>query len=118
MMMEDEEDIEQVEYQRYGFASKVTEMSEGKANLQKRKQKKLKYNKLMRPSKKPSIAKYVPRPVDVSAEHARRGGLIGIPEGVDGLRPIRFFKSDNTPHEKDLLFGNVKRDSKGRRRLF
>lgn len=68
--------------------------------------------------KKPGIARYIPHPVDVSAEHAKRGGLIGIPEGVDGLRPIRFFESDNKPRERDLLFGNVKRDKKGRRSLF
>lgn len=117
--MDDDED-EQVEYQRHGFKSKVTEMSEGKTSIRgERRGKKKKQPNYMHPKKKPTaITRMIPHPVDVSAEHAKHGGLIGIPEGVDGLRPIRFFESDNKPRERDLLFGNVKRDKKGRRSLF
>jgi hypothetical protein len=106
-------------YHRYGFKSKVTDMSEGKGNLQKQKKQKKPKNFPIHPKKKPSVQRYIPHPVEVSAEHAKRGGLIGIPENVDGLRPIRFFPpSDNEPRERDLLFGNVKRDKKGKVRLF
>jgi hypothetical protein len=117
-----EDELEEVEYQggsgrAYGFRSKVTDMAQGKADLQKQNKKKKQKQFKLHPSKKPGIAKMVPKPIQVARENAARN-IIGIPNGIDGFRPISFFKKDNEPMERDALFGGIKRDKSGKIKLF
>jgi hypothetical protein len=117
-----EESLREVEPVRYGFQSKATQMSEGKANVngtptkkQKKKEKK-QLKRYMHPAKKPGITRYIPKPIQVARENAVRSAM-GIPPGFN-LNPVTVFRKETSPTIRDPLFGNVKVDKKGRRRLF
>jgi hypothetical protein len=115
-----EESLREIEPVRYGFQSKATQMSEGKANVNGTPTKKAKFKKQkqikMHPTKKPGIARYIPKPIQVARENAVRSAM-GIPPGFN-LNPVTVFKKETSPTIRDPLFGNVKVDKKGRRRLF
>lgn len=66
--------------------------------------------------KKPDIARYIPKPIQVARENAVRSAM-GIPPGFN-FNPVTVFRKQNSPTIRDPLFGNVKVDKKGRRRLF
>jgi hypothetical protein len=89
MVDEDEEILE--EPAEYGFKSKTTEMAKGKVNIKGEKIKEKKSSKkeaiMMKPKKKPSVAKYIPKPITIKRENVSRT-IVGIPEGHNGLRPI------------------------------
>ena len=87
-----EEEIEPVEYRGYGFKSKTTEMAKGKVNIKGERIREKKRRKeelgMMRPKKKPSIARFIPRPIMVREDRTGRS-IIGIPAGHSGLKPVQ-----------------------------
>jgi hypothetical protein len=94
MADEYEEALEEVEPIEYGFRSKTTEMAKGKVNIKGerigKKKRKKEEARMMHPKKKPSVARYIPRPIKVSTrgEELSRS-IIGIPVGHDGLKPVQ-----------------------------
>jgi hypothetical protein len=122
-----EESLREVEPVRYGFQSKATQMAEGKANVngtptkKQEKKKKKQEKRYMHPTKKPGIARYIPKPIQVARQYAMRNAL-GVPNNMPTagfhLNPVTVFKKETAPTIRDPLFGNVKVDAKGRRRLF
>jgi hypothetical protein len=115
---EENDELPGVSYRKASlFGSKTTDIAQGKGTV-KGKKKKPNLKRYMHPSKKPTaITKMIPKPVEVARQEAARN-IIGVPAGVDGFRPIRFFESDNKPAEKDILFGGIKRDKSGKIKLF
>ncbi len=117
----EEDPYEEIKQVRWGFQSKTRDMAEGKIDVSGKKkmsekQRKKKEAKYMHPSKRPGIARYIPKQINVHPTMAR---VLGVPEGwrETGVTSM-FGRKDETPKPKDFMGFDMKIGKDGKRRLF